>query len=564
MKFLANSPNNNCWSQLLVAAAIFLACPAMVSSQIATIGDLNQVYNGTDDPWELGSALLVVGETAEGIMFVFGGSVVNDGQATLGQNSGVVGEATISGDGSQWNHSSGGTFTIGSLGEAILLIDDGAVVTGFRTQIGRNGNGQGTVTLTNGAQWTHAEHLWLASSTNTMATLSIESGSIVSNANGEIGNSSSGTATVTVTGGSQWNNSGTLTVGNVGPGTLLVEDGSVATATDGMIGNSTNGNGNATVTGIGSQWTNTDDMTVARQGNATLEVSDGALVTSLRSIIADRVGSTATATVTGTGSQWNNTSDFFVGGNSLDPGGTGTLNVEDDGFVLVETTMKLWDGGTVNLDGGELDVFRLDLTEPMATDNFNLLPGGRLTLRNEILGDFQQDGGTIALESFTPVDFFADYDMNLGTFSFDIGGTIRGFQYDAIDVVGMATLNGTIAVTLDDFTPSLGSSFQLIDAAGGYSGTPLFDFCSAAFPPASGLAWDTSMFLIDGTISVTTGTANVLLGDINLDCAVDLLDIAPFVALIANGEYQLEADINEDGAVDLLDVGGFVEILSGG
>ena len=49
----------------------------------------------------------------------------------------------------------------------------------------------------------------------------------------------------------------------------------------------------------------------------------------------------------------------------------------------------------------------------------------------------------------------------------------------------------------------------------------------------------------------------------NLDGVVDLLDVAPFVSLLAAGEFQTEADINEDGVVDLLDVAGFVALLAG-
>ena len=55
-----------------------------------------------------------------------------------------------------------------------------------------------------------------------------------------------------------------------------------------------------------------------------------------------------------------------------------------------------------------------------------------------------------------------------------------------------------------------------------------------------------------------------LLGDVNLDGSVNLLDVQPFVTIITNGGFQNEADINIDGVVDLLDVQPFVEIISGG
>ena len=55
-----------------------------------------------------------------------------------------------------------------------------------------------------------------------------------------------------------------------------------------------------------------------------------------------------------------------------------------------------------------------------------------------------------------------------------------------------------------------------------------------------------------------------LLGDVNCDGAVDLLDVGPFVDLLTSGGFSQKADVNEDGAVDLLDVGPFVDLISGG
>ena len=55
-----------------------------------------------------------------------------------------------------------------------------------------------------------------------------------------------------------------------------------------------------------------------------------------------------------------------------------------------------------------------------------------------------------------------------------------------------------------------------------------------------------------------------LLGDVNQDGNVDLLDIQPFVDLLTSGGFLPEADINGDGVVDLLDVAPFVELLTGG
>ena len=52
-----------------------------------------------------------------------------------------------------------------------------------------------------------------------------------------------------------------------------------------------------------------------------------------------------------------------------------------------------------------------------------------------------------------------------------------------------------------------------------------------------------------------------LLGDVNLDGAVNLLDVDPFISVLTSGEFQAEADINLDGSVDLIDVAPFLDLL---
>ena len=55
-----------------------------------------------------------------------------------------------------------------------------------------------------------------------------------------------------------------------------------------------------------------------------------------------------------------------------------------------------------------------------------------------------------------------------------------------------------------------------------------------------------------------------LVGDVNCDGNIDLLDVAPFVDLVTSGTFSFKADINGDGNVDLLDVAPFVALLTGG
>ncbi len=86
-------------------------------------------------------------------------------------------------------------------------------------------------------------------------------------------------------------------------------------------------------------------------------------------------------------------------------------------------------------------------------------------------------------------------------------------------------------------------------------------------------AFESNPFQNDNMMSVTlVGSPGIfkgdldggMLGDINCDGAVNLLDVSPFVNLITAGQFNAKGDINGDGLVNLLDVSPFVALLSGG
>ena len=60
--------------------------------------------------------------------------------------------------------------------------------------------------------------------------------------------------------------------------------------------------------------------------------------------------------------------------------------------------------------------------------------------------------------------------------------------------------------------------------------------------------------------SLTIGNSPAA-GDLNGDCEINLLDVAPFIDAVANGSFNFLADINGDLAVNLLDVAAFVDLL---
>ncbi len=63
-------------------------------------------------------------------------------------------------------------------------------------------------------------------------------------------------------------------------------------------------------------------------------------------------------------------------------------------------------------------------------------------------------------------------------------------------------------------------------------------------------------------ILASVSTATPLKGDVNLDTAISFLDIAPFIAVLADTGFQTEADCDCDGDVDFLDIAPFIEILA--
>jgi hypothetical protein len=71
-----------------------------------------------------------------------------------------------------------------------------------------------------------------------------------------------------------------------------------------------------------------------------------------------------------------------------------------------------------------------------------------------------------------------------------------------------------------------------------------------------------SGILLEGAVEYVSSP--FLLGDVNLDTVVNGLDVDPFVDVLLNGPFQIEADMNQDGEVNGLDVDPFVAAVVGG
>src|SRR5262249_21742947 len=116
----------------------------------------------------------------------------------------------------------------------------------------------------------------------------------------------------------------------------------------------------------------------------------------------------------------------------------------------------------------------------------------------------------------------------------ELGGTMRGSQYDAVLVGGNVALNGALNASLiNNFAPALGNSFDILDW-GSESGV----FSNVNLPAlSSGLAWNTTKLYTSGALSVID--ANYLPGDVDRDGHVTVADVSAMTSALADlNAYQ--------------------------
>lgn len=127
--------------------------------------------------------------------------------------------------------------------------------------------------------------------------------------------------------------------------------------------------------------------------------------------------------------------------------------------------------------------------------------------------------------------------------------------------IGILTISISICSTTSS-NAQLDISWYTMDSGGGNSVGGMFELDGTIGQIDAGT-------LTGGTFKLTGGFWAVaqpatLLGDVNLDGTVNLLDVDPFVDRISSGTYQAEADCNQDGTINLLDIDPFIAILGGG
>ncbi len=238
----------------------------------------------------------------------------------------------------------------------------------------------GTATVTGGGVWNVSQEVIV-----NHGALNVTGGGHISDLNGRLGEGGPGTATVSGS-GSVWTNSGVLYVGSgilgQGQGTLTINSGGLVTDSSAGIADGTTGGGvsSVVVSGIGTQWTNSYELFVGNHGGiGTLDINSGGVVSDQLGYVGRSDSAIGTVTVTGNGSAWNHSGSLYLGGTETAAGGTGSLTVTSGGHVEVADTIKLWNAGTLTIDGGSVTTRSLD----HSVGNLNLL-NGTLTINGGV------------------------------------------------------------------------------------------------------------------------------------------------------------------------------------
>ena len=258
-------------------------------------------------------------------------------------------------------------------------------------------------------------------------------------------------------------------------------------------------------------------------------------------------------------------------GGSVDPGiGSITVNVSDE---LPPESDFFWSVNDLN-EGA--------FNESMAAGLFGEGESGTMYLYYDTMASELDTGGFIDIQTSTNgvIEF-----TNATTLDFDItaNGTPFSVRWgDAVGETGIVMPNaieGLGAFTILEGTGILNENTGPIFFDEGYDvSAQAFLFAKVDFNVVGSAGDMVDLFVTSGDQGIVHsgmlvepifGVASlmitdVLLGDINCDGAVTLLDVGPFVDLITSGEFLSKADFNGDGVITLLDIQGFVDALSGG
>jgi T5SS/PEP-CTERM-associated repeat protein len=378
---------------------------------------------------------------------------------------------------------------------------------------------------------------------NGRGDMNISEGGMMDYGAGSVATLNPSRAFVTVDGlGSVWRVDGYLAIGDQGIADVQVRNQGEVNVGRCDMGSNPGSQAFMVVTGKDSEnnsefylrsWSETS-LTIGSYGAAWLTFNNkGKLVNEGNLAMAAHPGSYGELNVSQSWADvWHSMS---VGGTLDTPGGTAVVNILRNGLLSIGEidpgdSLVVWPGGTVNLCEGELNLDILGTPSMMALH-------GRLAGVGMVWADVINSDGVVAPGSgftITPeLQIGADYTQGSKakleiTIAHIPSTTPPQSYYGKLYVTagGVASLDGFLNVSLNDYVPAPTDSFMIVSAPAGVTGrfanTPgnVYIFSGGTFDVQYN---PTSVVL---TNFRSPACANPPRADLNGDCIVDLLDFA--------------------------------------
>lgn len=357
--------------------------------------------SGAGSTWESSDGMEVGSEIGKGTLTASAGGKVLTTSVSIGELAGAIGTMSVTGSGSSATLSD--KLEVGVIGAGTLEVLTGGAVTAAAAVIARDPGSSGMATVSGASVLNVAGDLSVGKGGT--ASLQIIGGGHVTNTAGRVGFSPGSQGMVTVTGiGSLWKSTNGIELGSeFGTGQLVVTGGGHVESTTGTIGELVGAHGTATVSGAGSTVSLSDKLELGVLGFGELHVSSGGVVSAPSAEFARSGSSTGTAEVTGAGATLSTTGAMYVGGTAFANGGTATLSVVAGGSVAVGTQLKVWQSGSITVNGGTLTYSALEMAGGVLTqatiDSTGRTATGFGALSGNVAGSgtITASGGTLTL-----------------------------------------------------------------------------------------------------------------------------------------------------------------------
>ena len=579
-------------------------------SDSITVGDSGFGNLIVDDNSSLETDSITVGANvnSDGNAFFTGNSnleIANEFQ--IGMNAASIGNVTIA---NANVNVMGGELVVGDNGTGTLQIENDGVLTSGFSIIGKSSQGSGDVTMEGTGSWNCMNDLTIGALSDGEIDL-FDSASLIVNGITRIGDNHDGDVHLRPGSAAKLSGTSDIGIGIFAHGVLSVNSGTVTTDTFVVSSVEAGSTSQINLIGPNSFMDCGADCIVANRGTSTINVlNDANLDVEADFIMAKENGSTAIGNFSN--------ANITVGGNFI-VGDLQAIGTADAGFTsgqftvvgdtLINTnscleirdpdfsTDEIYNEGELqfsnaaanqihefSIDNEPSGKITVDTAGPLTIDD-NVANNGEIIVgptRTFVANDGYSGNGSITGSGLIQISGFVNPGTTtIGTLNFQ--GTLflnnailltmtinNTSDLDRLNVLGDLDISNFSWVGFhftDGFTPTLGDVYPFCTVSGVSTGefhnfaegdvVRLFGNLALVMRYSSGAGGN------DIALEAVDSAGLVLLGDVNLDGSVNLLDVAPFVDLLPTGAYQPEADCNRDGTIDLLDVEPFVNLLSG-